>query len=66
MPRTDTTPDYLTSRVTPGQSITLLACSMNIEFLYMLPGWEGGAANSHIFNNAQNQDFQIPNGCYLS
>jgi hypothetical protein len=42
----------------------LTACSMNMEFLYVLPRWEGSAADSHIFENVQREDFRIPNGCY--
>ena len=42
----------------------LAACSMNMEFLYVLPGWEGSAADSRIFDNARDQDFRIPDGRY--
>ena len=42
----------------------LVACSMNMEFLYVLPGWEGSAADGRVFDNAQNEDFRIPNGHY--
>ena len=42
----------------------LAACSMNMEFLYMLPGWEGSAANSQVFDTARRQDFRIPDGQY--
>ena len=42
----------------------LAACSMNMEFLYMLPGWEGSTADSCVFDNARNEDFRIPNGRY--
>ena len=37
---------------------------MNMEFLYVLPGWEGSAADSRVFENARRQDFRIPDGCY--
>ena len=33
-------------------------------FLYILPGWEGSAANSRVFEDAQNSDFVIPEGRY--
>ena len=42
----------------------LAACSMNMEFLYILPGWEGSAANSRVFESAQSSDFIIPEGHY--
>ena len=37
---------------------------MNMEFLYVLPGWEGSMADGRIFENAQNEDFTIPDGRY--
>ena len=42
----------------------LTACSMNMEFLYILPGWEGSAADSRVFKSAQSSDFIIPEGHY--
>ena len=42
----------------------LAACSMNMEFLYVLPGWEGSAADGRVFDNARNEHFRIPNGRY--
>ena len=42
----------------------LAACSMNMEFLYVLPGWEGSAADSRIFENARRENFRIPDGRY--
>jgi hypothetical protein len=35
-----------------------------MEFLYILPGWEGSAANSRVFESAWSSDFIIPEGCY--
>ena len=37
---------------------------MNMEFLYVLPGWEGSAANSQVFDTARRQVFRIPDGQY--
>ena len=37
---------------------------MNMEFLYILPGWEGSAADSQVFESAQSLDFIIPKGRY--
>ena len=42
----------------------LTVCSMNMEFLYVLPRWEGSAADSRVFNSARNKDFRIPDGRY--
>ena len=42
----------------------LTACSMEMVFLYVLPGWEGSTANSQVFESVRREDFQIPNGCY--
>lgn len=42
----------------------LAACSMNMEFLYVLPGWEGSAADSRVFENACREDFRIPDRRY--
>jgi hypothetical protein len=35
-----------------------------MEFLYILPGWEGSAADSRVFESAQSSDFIIPEGRY--
>jgi hypothetical protein len=37
---------------------------MNMEFLYVLPGWEGSAADSRVFEKARTEDFRIPDGRY--
>jgi hypothetical protein len=42
----------------------LAVCSMDMEFLYILPGWEGSTADSQVFENAWNSDFIIPVGRY--
>ena len=42
----------------------LAACSMDMAFLYVLPSWEGSAADSRIFESACREDFRIPNGRY--
>jgi hypothetical protein len=42
----------------------LVACSFGMEFLYILPGWEGSTADSRVFDNARNLDFGIPDGHY--
>ena len=42
----------------------LTATTMNMMFAYVLPGWEGSATDSHIFNDAHANDFIIPEGWY--
>jgi DDE superfamily endonuclease len=37
---------------------------MDMEFLYILPGWEGSAADNCIFEDARASDFHIPKGHY--
>ena len=33
-------------------------------FCYILSGWEGSATDGHIFDDACQKDFAIPNGSY--
>lgn len=42
----------------------LAACSFNMQFVYVLPGWEGSAADSMIFQDARTRDFVVPHGKY--
>jgi len=45
----------------------LTACTFDMHFSYVLAGWEGSAADSCIYNDAQQTDFPIPpNLCYLA
>jgi hypothetical protein len=45
----------------------LAACTFDMRFSYVLAGWEGSAADSRIYNDAQQTDFPIPpNLCYLA
>lgn len=45
----------------------LTACSFDMRFLYVLPGWEGSAADSRIFEDARRSDFAVGEGvCYLA
>jgi len=46
-----------------SQSV-LVVCSMNMDFLHMLPGLEGSVMDSHIFENVQSLDFRIPDRHY--
>ena len=42
----------------------LAACDMGQNLVYILPDWEGSACDSHVFENAQISDFEIPAGQY--
>lgn len=42
----------------------LAACSFNMSFLYILSGWEGSAADAHVYHDARITDFHIPPGKY--
>jgi DDE superfamily endonuclease len=42
----------------------LAACSMDMRFLYVLPGWEGSASDGRVFSNARETDFHILQGKY--
>jgi hypothetical protein len=37
---------------------------MGTAFLFILPGWEGSAADSRVFEDAQNSGFDILEGRY--
>ncbi|XP_057791212.1 protein ANTAGONIST OF LIKE HETEROCHROMATIN PROTEIN 1-like [Salvia miltiorrhiza] len=45
---------------------TLAVCDHNMKFVYVLPGWEGLAADSRILRNALNRvnGFKVPKGSY--
>ena len=40
----------------------LAACDFDLKFIYILPGWEGSAADSRVFEDAKARDFAIPDG----
>ena len=42
----------------------LAACDFDLKFVYVLPGWEGSAADSRVFEYARGNGFVIPEGCY--
>ena len=47
----------------PTQNV-LVACSFDLKFTYVLPGWEGTASDSRIIKNAliRNNNLKIPLG----
>ena len=46
----------------------LVACSFDLKFTYVLPGWEGTASDSRIIKNAltRNDNLKIPQGKFNS
>jgi hypothetical protein len=38
------------------------ACDFDLRFVYVLPGWEGSAADSRVYENARVTDFNTPEG----
>ncbi|KAJ9703078.1 hypothetical protein PVL29_004729 [Vitis rotundifolia] len=50
----------------PTQNV-LVACSFDLKFTYVLPGWEGSMSDSRILDNALMRDFDkliVPQGDY--
>lgn len=43
----------------------LAACNFNMEFVYVLAGWEGSAADSFLYSEARDRDYVVPEGKYL-
>jgi hypothetical protein len=44
----------------------LMACSFDFQFVYVLSGWEGAAADAVLYYSARHMDFHILDGrCYL-
>ena len=46
-----------------SQSV-LAACTFDMCFCFILPGWEGSASDSCIFNSAWEGSFAVPPGTY--
>ena len=43
----------------------LATCDWDMKFRYILPGWEGSAADSRVFDDARRSDLQLPHGCFF-
>ncbi|KAK3221951.1 hypothetical protein Dsin_008976 [Dipteronia sinensis] len=41
-------------------------CSQDMQFIYVLPGWEGSAADGRVLRDAisRTNGLCVPNGCY--
>jgi hypothetical protein len=42
----------------------LAACSFDMQFTYVLPGWEGSTSDSHVFDDARQHGLVILEGTY--
>lgn len=42
----------------------LACCSFDMQFQYILSGWDGSAADAAIFNDAYQSDLRVPTGRY--
>jgi hypothetical protein len=42
----------------------LFACNFNMQFIYLLCGWEGSATDALVYQDAQMHDLTIPKGKY--
>lgn len=43
----------------------LAACTFDMRFCYVLPGWEGSAADGRVYDNARRHSLAIPSGTYF-
>lgn len=43
----------------------LAACTFDMCFCYVLPGWEGSAADGQVFTSAQQESLAIPPGTHF-
>lgn len=59
-------PRYRGRKGYPTQNV-LAACSFDLKFTYVLPGWEGTASDSRIIKNALTREdkLHIPTGKFL-
>jgi hypothetical protein len=43
----------------------LFACDFDLNFMYMLTGWEGSATDAHVYEDACSFNFYTPAGKYF-
>jgi hypothetical protein len=43
----------------------LAACTFDMRFCYVLPGWEGSAADGRVFDNARRESLAVSPGTYF-
>ena len=56
-------PRYRNRKKVVTQNV-LAAVSFDMRFVYVVSGWEGGAADSTILEDARATDFRVPEGKY--
>lgn len=56
-------PPYINRKGFPSQNV-LAACNFDLEFIYVVPGWEGSAADSMLWDYARSTTLSIPEGKY--
>lgn len=59
----DALPRYRDRKGRISQNV-LTACSVDMRFTYVLPGWEGSAADGRIYEDARATDFPIKSGTH--
>ncbi len=59
----DALPRYRDRKGRISQNV-LTACTFDMRFTYILPGWEGSAADGRIYSDARSTDFSIPEHTY--
>ncbi|PLW31897.1 hypothetical protein PCANC_22749 [Puccinia coronata f. sp. avenae] len=55
---------YINCKGYPSQNI-LAVCNFNMEFTFVMPGWEGSAHDGRLWDAAQVKSLQIPEGKWL-
>ena len=60
----DALPRYRNHKGSISQNV-LAACTFDMQFCYVLPGWEGSAADGRVFDNARWESLAISPGTYF-
>ena len=60
----DAIPRYRNRKGGLSQNV-LATCTFDLLFSYVLPGWEGSAADGRVFDNARRESLAIPPDTYL-
>jgi hypothetical protein len=56
-------PSYRNRKGLVTQNV-LMACTLDMNIVYVLTGWEGSASDSRIFEDAQTKGFRVPKNRY--
>lgn len=67
MVRASEAPSYRNRKGCISQNVHA-ACNFDLEFIYVLSGWEGTAHNSKVLNDAQTPStskLHVPEGIYM-